>query len=87
MPEKRLPAIVDRAIWEKITKRRAGIRWANAVEKNMAGFRGPRRGNVYREVWRAQNRSKRKGRRRKKLALINKVKEEKHLEIYGGVLE
>ena len=26
MPEKRLPAIVDRAVWEKITKGRAGIR-------------------------------------------------------------
>ena len=26
MPEKRLPAIVDKAVWEKITKRRAGIR-------------------------------------------------------------
>ena len=26
MPEKRLPAIVDNAVWEKITKRRAGIR-------------------------------------------------------------
>ena len=33
MPEKRLPAIVDRAVWEKITKGRAGIRWDNVVEK------------------------------------------------------
>ena len=33
VPEKRLPAIVDRAVWEKITKRRAGIRWDNVVEK------------------------------------------------------
>ena len=33
MPEKRLPAIVDRAVWEKITKGRAGIRWGNVVEK------------------------------------------------------
>ena len=32
MPKKRLPAIVDRAVWEKITKRRAGIRWDNVVE-------------------------------------------------------
>ena len=31
--EKRLPAIVDRAVWEKITKRRTGIRWDNIVEK------------------------------------------------------
>ena len=33
MPEKRLPAIGDRAVWEKPTKERAGIRWDNVVEK------------------------------------------------------
>ena len=34
MPEKkRLPAIADRAVWEKITKGRAGIRWDNVVQK------------------------------------------------------
>ena len=26
MPKKRLPAIADRAVWEKVTKGRAGIR-------------------------------------------------------------
>ena len=31
-PKKRLPAIVDRAVWEKVTTRRAGIRWDNVVE-------------------------------------------------------
>ena len=30
---KRLPAIADRAVREKITKGRAGIRWDNVVEK------------------------------------------------------
>ena len=33
MPEKRLPAIVDKAVWEKITKGRAGTRRDNVVEK------------------------------------------------------
>ena len=33
MPEKRLPAIDDNAVWEKITKGRAGIRWISVVEK------------------------------------------------------
>ena len=33
MPKKRLPAIADRAVWEKITKERAGIRWDSVVEK------------------------------------------------------
>ena len=31
MPEKRLPAIVDRAVWEEETKGRAGVRWDNNV--------------------------------------------------------
>ena len=33
MPKKRLPAIPDRAVWEKVTKGRAGIRWDSVVEK------------------------------------------------------
>ena len=33
MPKKRLPAIADRTVWEKVTKRRAGIRWDRVVEK------------------------------------------------------
>ena len=32
-PKKRLPAIVDRAVWEKVRKRRAGIWWDSLVEK------------------------------------------------------
>ena len=67
MPEKRLPAIVDRAVWEKITKGRAGIRWGNVVEKIWKKYRGrPRIGTVYREIRRAQDRSKRENRRKGK---------------------
>ena len=33
MPKKRLPAIADRAVWEKGQKGRAGIRWESVVEK------------------------------------------------------
>ena len=33
MPKKGLPAIADRAVWEKATKGRAGIRWDIIVEK------------------------------------------------------
>ena len=32
MPKKRLQAIADRAVWEKATKGRAGIRWDSVVE-------------------------------------------------------
>ena len=31
-PKKRLPAIADRAVWEKATKGRAGIRWDSVFE-------------------------------------------------------
>ena len=31
VPQKRSPAIVDNAVWEKITKGRAGTRWDNVV--------------------------------------------------------
>ena len=33
MPKKRLPAIADRAVWERVTKGRAGTRWDSVVEK------------------------------------------------------
>ena len=33
MPTKRLLAIADRAVWEKVAKGRAGIRWDSVVEK------------------------------------------------------
>ena len=33
MPKKRLPAISDRAVWEKVTKGRAGIRWDSVINK------------------------------------------------------
>ena len=39
MPKKRLPAIADRAVREKVTKGRAGIRWDSVVEKSMEGYR------------------------------------------------
>ena len=32
MPKKRLPAIADRAVWEKVTEGRAGIRWDSVFE-------------------------------------------------------
>ena len=33
MPKKRLPAIADRAVWERVTKGRAELRWRSVVEK------------------------------------------------------
>ena len=40
MPKMRLPAMVDRTVWEKITKGRAGRRWDNVVEKIWKDLRG-----------------------------------------------
>ena len=57
MPEKRLPAIADSAVWEKITKERAGIRWDNVVEKIWKDLGGGQE-----EVLRALDRRK-KGRK------------------------
>ena len=69
-------------------KGRTGIRWDNLVDKyiwkDLGGDLG-RRGTVYiiENFWPVQDRSKRKNRRRGKAsALRNKVKEEKHFEIY-----
>ena len=54
----------------------------------MEGYRGrPRIDSVYKEVWRVQDRSKINNRRKGKASAKNKVKEEKHLEIYGGLRE
>ena len=33
MSKQRLPAIADRAVWEKVIKGRAGVRWDIIVEK------------------------------------------------------
>ena len=86
--KKRLPAIADRAVWEKATKGRAGTMWDIVVEKvwkdiggsqeeilsieRFAGYKTEVTENI--EI-------------RARLALRNKVKEEEHLEIYGGLRE
>ena len=88
MPEKRLPTIVDRAVWEKIAKCRAGITWDNLFEK------------IWKELGEDQDEvlsiekfggykteAKEIIEKRERLALRNKVKEKKHLKIYGGLRE
>ena len=40
MSKKRLPVIADRAVWEKITKGRAGTRWDNVVERILKDLDG-----------------------------------------------
>ena len=84
MPKKRLPAIVDRAVWEKVTKGRAGIRWDGVVEKVWKDIGGNQEemmsaGKFGRYKAEVEERIE----RRERLALRNKVESEKHLEIYG----
>ena len=40
VPKKRLPATADRAVWEKVTKGRAGVRWGSVVEKVLKDIGG-----------------------------------------------
>ena len=70
MPKNRLPAIASSAVWEKVMKARAGIRWDNVVDdsrRSMEGnTRNPRRHTVHGEFWgvhktEVKERIKRKG--------------------------
>ena len=40
MPKKRLPAIPDRTVREKVTQGRSEIRWDSVVEKVWKGIKG-----------------------------------------------
>ena len=86
MPKKRLPAIADRAVWEKVKRARAGIRWDSVVEKAWKDIGGNQEeillsiekfGGYKTEV-------KERIETRERLALRNKVKEEEHLERFTG---
>ena len=45
MQRKRLPALVDRVVWKKVTKGQAGIRWDKEVEKVWKGIGGGNKGS------------------------------------------
>ena len=81
--EERLPAIVERAVWEQITKGRAGMRWEYVVDKIWMDFGGD-------QEWVVLNIEKFGGYKTEaneiieegaRQALRNRAKEEKHLEI------
>ena len=84
MPEKRLPAIVYRAVWEKTTKGRAGIRRDNVVEEIWKDIGGDQE-----EVLSIENfggyktEVKERIEERERLVPRKTVKEEKHFEIRG----
>ena len=88
MPKKRLTAIADRTVWEKVRKGRAGRRWDSVVEKVWKDIGGNQEGILSIEKF-AGHKTELKERveRRQRLALRTKVKEEGNLEIYGGLRE
>ena len=75
-PEKSLPAIVGRAVWEKITYGRDGIRWDNVVDKIWKELGGDQEDMLSVEKfggYKTENIAEREG-----LALRNTVNQEKH---------
>ena len=87
MPEKKLPAIADRPVWEKTTKGRAGIRWDNVVEKIWKGL------GDHEEVLSIEKFGGYKTQvnywmeERERLALRSNMTEEKHFEMHGRLRE
>ena len=88
MPKKRLPAIASRAVWEKVTKGGAALRWDSAVEKVWKDIGGNQEEIPSKDKF-AGNKTEvnEKIEIRERLALRSKVKEEEELEIYGGLRE
>ena len=83
-----MTAIVDKAVWEKITRGRAGIRWDNVVEKIWKDLGGGQEEVLYIEKFDGyKTEVKQIMEERERQALRNKVKEIKHVEIYGGLRE
>ena len=87
MPKKRLPAIADRAVWEKATKGQAG-RLDSVVEKVWKGIGGNQKDVLPIEKLGGYTTDvKERIERRARLAQRNCVKEDEHTETYGGARE
>ena len=83
MPKKRLPAIVGRTVWEKVTAGRAGLRWNSVVEKVWKDVGANHEEAMPVEKsgrWKTEVAERIKI--REILALRSKVKSEKHLGVY-----
>ena len=83
-----MATIVDRDVWEKVTKGRAGIKWDNVVEKIWKDLGGDQEEVLSIDKF-GGYKTEQEGRieERERQAPRNKVEEEKHLEIYGGSRE
>ena len=84
MPKKSLSAISDRAVRDRVTKWRAGLRWGSVVEKVWKNIGGNQEEIL--SIVRFAGYKTEAGEMieiREKLALRNKLKGEEHFEIYG----
>ena len=69
MPKKRLSALAKIAVWEKVTKGLAGIRWDGVVDEVWKEITGIQEDTVHGEVWGAQDRRKTKDRKKRKASM------------------
>ena len=74
-----MPAVTDRAVWQKVTKERAGIRWDSVVEKVWKDVGGNQEILCIEKFGGYKTEVKERIETRERLALRNKVKEEGHL--------
>ena len=76
MPQKRLPAIAGRAVWEKVKNGRAGTRWKIVLEKvweDIGGHQDDVR-SIVEKFGGHEAEKEERTERRQRLALRNKVK-------------
>ena len=84
-PKKGLPALADRAVWEKVTKPRAGIWWDSIVEKAWKGMGGNQEDVLSMYNFRGHKAEvKERMDRRERLALRNKGERGGTLKRYSG---
>ena len=86
MPKKRLPVIADMAVWEKVAKGRAGLRWDSEAEKVWKDIGGNQEDTLTTETPGYKTEVKEIIEIRERPALRNKVKEAEHL-VSGGSRE
>ena len=88
MQANRLPAIVDRFVWKKRTKGKAGIRWDKVVENIWKEIGGDKNDIVsIEDVGEYKTKLDDMIEVREIKLLKQKVEEEEHLKIYGGLRE
>ena len=87
MSRKRLPARADRAVWEKVTERRVGIKWDSIVDKVWKDKGNQEEILSMEKFGGYKTEVKERIKKRERLALRIMVKEQEDFEIYGGSRE